>query len=68
MKVVSIAAIVASAIMPMLRILNKLLANPGMFIFVMVLVFLIQAPILLPNFIDWLLGNKPNDTDAESRD
>ena len=68
MKVVFIAAIAASAIMPLLRISNKLLVNPGMFVLVMVLVFLIQAPILLPNLIDWLLGNKPNDTDADSRD
>ena len=69
MKGVAIAAIVTSTIMPLFRISNKSLANPGMFIIVMVLVLLIQAPILfLPNFIDWLLGNKPNDTDAKSRD
>jgi len=53
MKGVTIAAIIASALMPLIQKADKILANPGIFIAVMLLVFLIQAPMLfLPNFID----------------
>ncbi len=61
MKGVAIAAFITSALVPLIRKSDKILANPGLFIAVMALVFLIQAPFLfLPNFIDWILGNKPS--------
>ena len=66
MKGVMIAAIVASALMPFIQKADKIYANPTIFITVMALVFLIQAPILfLPHFIDWLLGNKPEEREKD---
>ena len=69
MKGLAIAAFITSAIVPLIRKADKILANPGLFVAVMVLVFLIQAPILfLPNCIDWILGNKPRKPDEKSLD
>ena len=63
---VIIAAMVASASMPFIQKADKIFANPTIFVVAMALVFLIQAPILfLPHFIDWLLGNKPNESEKD---
>ncbi|MFN7734467.1 MAG: hypothetical protein ACK5OB_21420 [Pirellula sp.] len=59
MKGVAIAAFITSALVPWIRESDEILANPGLFVVVMALFFLVQAPLLfLPNFIDWVLGNK----------
>ena len=69
MKGVAIAAFITSALMPLIRKADEILANPKLFLTVMVLVFLIQAPFLfLPNFIDWILGNKPRRPDERPLD
>lgn len=66
MRGVLIAAIVASAMTPFIQKADKIFANPTIFVVAMALVFLIQAPILfLPHFIDWLLGNKPNESEED---
>lgn len=61
-----IAALITQAILPFIRDYESIYANPGIFLAMFALVFLIQLPILLlPMFIDWLLGytpSKPNQT------
>jgi hypothetical protein len=60
MKGVAVAAFITSALVPLFRKSDAIHANPGLFVLVMALIFLIQAPLLfLPNFIDWILGSKP---------
>jgi hypothetical protein len=60
MKGIAIAAFITSALAPVIRKSDAIIANPGLFIVVMAMIFLIQAPFLfLPNFIDWILVNKP---------
>ena len=62
MKGVLIAAFIAIALAPLIRKTEVITANPRLFVTVMVLLFLIQAPFLfLPNFIDWILGKKRRD-------
>ena len=69
MKGVAIAAFITSALMPLIRKADEIIANPGLFLAVMVLVFLIQAPLLfLPNFIDWIIGKKPRKPDERPLD
>ena len=46
MKGVAIAALLTSALVPLIRKSDVLLANPGLFVVVMALTFLIQAPFL----------------------
>lgn len=59
-KGIAIAAFITSAILPLIRKSDEILANLGLFVAVMALVFLLQAPLLfLPEVIDWILGNKP---------
>ena len=65
LRAVTIAAIVACLLTPIIRDLDAVFEKPGFFITNMVLVILIQAPILfLPNFIDWLFGYKRIDRDT----
>lgn len=60
MKGVTIAAITTSALVPLIRNSDVILANPGLFVVLMALIFLIEAPFMfLPSLIDWILGNKP---------
>ena len=66
MKGVMIAALVASALMPLTKHVDKILASPGLFLAMMVLALLIQAPLhFLPSFIDWLLDYKPGSPDEK---
>ncbi len=65
MKGVAIAALITSAFtgasVPLIRRSEEILGNPGLFVTVLALVLLLKAPfMLLPNFIDWILGNKPS--------
>lgn len=69
MKAVAIAAGITIVVMPFIRKLDEILERPGIFIAVMVLVFLIQAPMLfLASLIDWIFGVKPRKQDKNSTD
>ncbi len=64
LKGVAIAAFITAALVPLVRKSDEMFENPVLFVVVMALVFLLQAPFLfLPYFIDWILGNKQSKPD-----